>query len=69
MEAAKPLGKPSRSRPYQSSSEPIAAEPTKAEIMEDIRIGLQQADAGEGRPAKEAFKELRQKIYGNAHTS
>lgn len=46
----------------------VADEPTRAEIMEDIRIGLQQAAAGEGRPAREAFRELRQKIAGNAHS-
>lgn len=38
------------------------AEPTKAEIMEDIRIGLDQAAAGEGRPAREALEEIRRRI-------
>ena len=36
---------------------PSDDEPTKAEIMEDIRIGLRQAAAGEGRPAREALEE------------
>ena len=56
-----------RQAELQRSAE-IADEPTKAELMEDIRIGLQQAAAGEGRPAHEAFKEIRQKIAGNAHS-
>ena len=46
----------------------VADEPTNAEIMEDIRIGLQQAAAGEGRPAREIFRELRRKTAGNAHS-
>ena len=45
-----------------------ADEPTKAEIMEDIRVGLQQAAAGEGRPAREAFRELRRKTAGNVQS-
>ena len=34
-------------------------EPTKEDILEDIRIGIQQAQAGEGRPAREALDEIR----------
>ena len=45
---------------------PAYDEPTKAEIMEDIRIGLRQAAAGEGRPAREALEEIRRKIADNA---
>lgn len=37
-------------------------EPAKAEIMDDIRIGLRQAAAGEGRPAREALEEIRRRI-------
>ena len=55
-------------RPMRERVSAIADEPTKAEIMEDIRIGLQQAAAGEGRPAQEAFDELRRKLAGNAHS-
>ena len=55
-------------RPKDRPSEPVVAEPTKAEIMEDIRIGLQQAAAGEGRPARDVFRELRQKTSDNAHS-
>ncbi|MDE2775549.1 MAG: hypothetical protein OXI77_06385 [Chloroflexota bacterium] len=56
------------SRQKRRRSAPIADEPTKAELMEDIRIGLQQAAAGEGRPAHETFAEIRRKIAGNAHS-
>ena len=64
MKVAKPL----KDELMSQRSAAVADEPTKAEIMEDIRIGLQQAAAGEGRPAREAFRELRQKIAGNAHS-
>ena len=68
MVATNPVTKNTLRRPKRQRSAKIADEPTKAELMEDIRIGLQQAAAGEGRPAHEAFKELRQKIAGNAHS-
>ncbi len=43
-------------------------EPTKEEIMEDIRIGLRQVLAGErGRPARESIKAIRRRIYGDAN--
>ena len=41
-------------------------EPTKEEIMEDIRIGIIQAKAGEGLPARESLAKLRREIYGDA---
>ncbi len=41
-------------------------EPTKEEILEDIRIGIIQAKAGLGRPALESLEELRREIYGDA---
>ena len=41
-------------------------EPTKEEIMEDIRIGIIQAKAGEGMPARESLAKLRREIYGDA---
>ncbi len=44
-------------------------EPTKEELMEDIRIGIIQAKAGYGRPARESIAELRQEIYGDAEYS
>lgn len=40
-------------------------EPAKEEIMEDIIIGIIEAKAGEGMPAREAFQALRQRIYGD----
>ena len=45
-------------------------EPTKEEIMEDIRIGLRQVLAGErGMPARESIEAIRQRIYGDAKDS
>ncbi len=46
----------------QECAPAVANEPTKAEIMDDIRVGSKQAAAGEGRPAREAFEELRRKL-------
>ena len=45
-------------------------EPTKEEIMEDIRQGLRDAIAGEkGMPARESIAAFRRRIYGNAKSS
>ena len=41
-------------------------EPTKEDILGDIRIGIIQAKAGLGRPAQESLEELRREIYGDA---
>ena len=42
-------------------------EPTKEEIMDDIRQGLRDMKAGyEGQDAMELLRELRQEIYGDA---
>ncbi len=41
-------------------------EPTKEEILEDIRLGIIQAKAGLGRPVQESLEELRREIYGDA---
>ena len=42
-------------------------EPTKEEILEDIRTGLRQVLAGEeGMPALEAIEALEKRIYGDA---
>ena len=68
MAVTNPLTRDALRRPARERARAIADEPTKAEIMEDIRIGLRQAAAGEGRPAHEAFEELRQKIAGDAHS-
>lgn len=43
-------------------------EPTKKELLEDLRIALRDAIAGEeGMPARESIAALRQRIYGNAN--
>jgi len=59
--------KPCKDEPASRRSAADNDEPAKEEIMEDIRVGLQQAVAGEGRPAREAFRELRRKIAGDTH--
>ena len=42
-------------------------EPTKEEIMDDIRQGLRDVMAGvEGMPALEALDDLEKRIYGDA---
>ena len=42
-------------------------EPTKAEIMEDIRQGLRDIKAGKKMiPARESLDALRREIYGDA---
>ena len=68
MAATNPLTRNTVRRPERQHSAEIADEPTKAEIMDDLRIGLRQAATGEGRPAHEAFKELRRKIEGDVHS-
>ncbi len=43
-------------------------EPTKEEILEDIRIGLRQAMAGvEGRPALEVLDEIDRELKQDAN--
>ena len=49
-----------------ASAEDEDRAPTREEIMEDIRIGIIQAKAGFGRPARESLEELRREIYGDA---
>lgn len=64
---------PSKLKPVQTK-EPVDEtapddeyrEPTKEEILEDIRIGIIQAKAGLGKPARESLEELRREIYGDA---
>lgn len=42
-------------------------EPTKEEIMDDIRQGLRDVMAGEeGLPAREAIEALEKRVYGDA---
>ena len=45
-------------------------EPTKEEILEDLRIGLRDAIAGlEGRPATEVLDEIDRELAEDANTS
>ncbi len=43
-------------------------EPTKEEIMEDIRIGIIQAKAGLGRPALEVLDEIDRELRQDANS-
>ena len=40
--------------------------PTKADIIDDIRVGLCQAKAGEGRPARLVLQEIRDELAADA---
>lgn len=43
-------------------------EPTKEELLEDLRIALRDVMAGvEGMPAREAIEALQQRVYGDGH--
>jgi predicted transcriptional regulator len=44
-------------------------EPSKEEILEDLRIGMMEALAGKGRPAHELLEELRREFGANANKS
>ena len=59
----------SRPKVADKVSEADLDEPTKAEILADVKTGLQQALAGEGRPAREALTEIRRKIARDADLS
>ncbi len=66
MEAPKSTTRPPKAA---SNSAPLDAdrEPTKEEIMDDIRQGLRDIKAGKKMmPALEALDALEKRIYGNA---
>ena len=42
-------------------------EPTEAEILNSLRTGMQEALAGEGRPALEALDEIDREMTGDAN--
>ena len=42
------------------------AELTEDQILESIRIGMRQALAGQGRPAREVLAEVEQEVTGDA---
>ena len=44
-------------------------EPTEAEILESLRIGMQQALAGDHRPALEVLDEIDREMMGDADDS
>lgn len=43
------------------------AELTEDQIVESIRIGMRQALAGQGRPAREVLAEVDREVTGDAH--
>lgn len=50
----------------ESAADDDDREPTKEEIMDDIRQGLRDVLAGyEGQDAMESLEELRREIYGD----
>lgn len=50
-------------------AQPDATEPTKAEILADLRQALKEALSGAGRPAREALAELQRKSIDDANAS
>ncbi len=59
MAAANPKAPPEQLATKAGLSADDFDEPTKAEILDDLRTALQQALAGEGRPARAALAEIR----------
>ena len=57
-------------QPHQPSAHIAAAdihdEPTREDILQNVRTGMRQALDGETRPAREALDEIRRKIAANA---
>ena len=43
------------------------AELTEDQIVESIRVGMRQALAGQGRPAREVLAEVDREVTGDAH--
>ena len=50
-----------------AAAEDIDREPTKEEIMDDIRQGIPDAKAGHGVPAREAIEAMLKRMYGDAN--
>ena len=48
------------------TSPAIPPPPTKDDIIDDIRVGLRQAKAGEGRPARLVLQEIRDELAADA---
>ncbi len=58
---------PTLSQAPRALEEEDDREPTKEEIMDDIRQGLRDVLAGEeGIPAREGIEAIRRRIYGDA---
>ena len=64
------LNPPVLENPHEAAAaEDIDREPTKEEIMDDIRQGIREAKAGHGIPAREALEALRRRVYGDGDES
>lgn len=59
-----PKSKRARNIPDQIAAD--SPPPTKADIIDDIRVGLRQAKAGEGRPARQVLQEIRDEVAADA---
>ena len=57
---------PKRCRNSPDRTAVDSATPTKADIIDDIRAGLRQAKAGEGRPARLVLQEIRDELAADA---
>ena len=55
--------------PVNETTATEESEPTKAELLEDLRQALKEAIAGDLRPALEVLDEIDHEITDNAHRS
>ena len=54
--------------PAETLADEDLREPTKEELLEDLRVALKDTIAGkEGIPAREAIAALRKRVYGDAN--
>lgn len=57
---AEPKSKSARNISNRMSAD--SPPPTKADIIDDIRVGLRQAKGGEGRTARQVLQEIRDEL-------
>lgn len=61
---------PTLTKAHPTLAEDDLREPTKEELLEDLRIALQDTLAGkEGIPAREGLEMIRRRIHGDADHS
>ena len=69
METPKSKTAPAKEPPAATEHDDLR-EPTKEEILEDLRIALRDVIAGKkGIPAREGLEAMRRRIYGDAEYS